>query len=152
MEPTELINQYLLEAQRQLPSLRLARHTEPGVWVTCFEDHAVLSIEYDPALERIMITADAGTVHAHARDKVHELLLGYNAMWRQTGGTRMALDRAGGRVLLLFELGLGVLCAPRLGDALKGMAAVRQAWACILDDADGEAPGVPALSAIPNWA
>jgi hypothetical protein len=141
-EPIELIRQCWHEVEATLPSLQITESAVRGEWAAALGDHTVYSIEYDAALDRLVVATEVGRVPLSGKERTYELLLEYNALWRHTQGVRMALEGPDRCVSLVFEISRAAASASRMADLFQELAAIRQAWAIILRAAhDAEADG-----------
>jgi Tir chaperone protein (CesT) family len=89
------------------PAMGLAEVAEferDNLWTLVVNEGTVLFADYDPEDARLWLSADVCVPWPGDRSRLYELLLQYNAQWRQTGGTRLALDGPEGSVILAYDL------------------------------------------------
>ena len=72
-------------------------------WAVRFEDVDV-EVEFDEATGRLMASAVIGRPPPERAAKLHEMLLVYGMIWRDTGGVRMALTGPGGEAVQMADL------------------------------------------------
>ena len=63
-----------------------------------------IDCEYEPTLQRLMLTIPVGVVAPERQARVYETLLAFNLIWRDTGGVRMALAGPNGQVVQMVDL------------------------------------------------
>ena len=112
-----------------------------AVWVLAFPEGAVIEAEYDEAGGgRLLLSMELGEPEPGAAADWHRVLLQYNALWRQTGGVRMALS--GTVVVQALELAVPGLTLPVLADALSGLRTHAVLWRALLaSDGPAGPPG-----------
>eukprot|EP01037_Dinobryon_pediforme_P024656 gene24656-26521_t len=69
--------------------------TEVGVTIT---------LDYDGATGRLMLSADVGTPAANAREVLYDAMLNYGMLWRETGNVRLAVAGKNGQAVLLADV------------------------------------------------
>lgn len=74
-----------------------------GGYAVRFEDGDVI-VEWDASRRRLVLSAEIGKPPASRAAAIHQTLLGYNLMWRETGGVRMALSGPKGGVVQIVDL------------------------------------------------
>ena len=109
-------------------------------WVLDLDGEHAIVVEYRPADDRLFFTAKVGIPAPEARSVCYELLLAYNAMWRETGGIRMAVNGEDGAVLQIADMAAGDIDASGLGVILENFIGKLVEWTDILSmDPDGGA-------------
>ena len=89
------------------PRLELAEVTaseEHGQWTLVVDEATVLFADWDEERQCVWLSAEVGAPAAGDQLRLYELLLVYNNGWAETGGIRMALDEAGGSVVMTYDL------------------------------------------------
>lgn len=132
MSAMEWMQDTLLETSRLLGLQAMAALEERDAWLLRFDDETMLELVCDATEARVVIEGPIADVATHAREKIFEILLHYNYLWAETGGTRMALNGMPGQAVMLFELPSDGLTAARLSDVLSNMATSQRAWRQIL--------------------
>ena len=128
------------------PALELAEVQEferDNLWTLVVDQGTVLFAEYDPDDARLWLSADVCAPQPGDRSKLYELMLQYNARWRQTGGVRLALDGPGGTVVQAYDMTVNGLDLSRLctvvGNFRETLAAWREIVAASVTGQDADA-------------
>lgn len=107
--------------------------TGPDSWRVLFED-ADVELEYDQELSRLYMSSEAGVVTATDRSAIYETMLGYNMLWRDTGGVRLALTPT--RVaFIVADLGAAELSAQVLAATLPNLITKARLWRAFIGTA-----------------
>ncbi len=101
-------------------------------WGLAFDAQTRFDAEYEPVLNRLVLSAPIAGVPQGSRLALYEILLQYNAAWTETGGARMALDGESGDVVMLFDLPAADLHLGLLAQVLANLAGIQRAWREIL--------------------
>ena len=97
-------------------------------WVLDLDGENAVLAEYFNADDRLFLTGDAGVPEPAARLVCYELLLAYNAMWRQTGGVRMAVNGEDGAVLQIADIAAEGLDATTLARVVENFVGKLGEW------------------------
>jgi hypothetical protein len=100
----------------------------PDFWQVAFDAGTVFDIEYDAALERVVLSSRVAELRHVRRLEVCELMLRVNFAWRETAGVRMALHSHTDDVVMMFEMPVANLHAAQLSTALANLADKHRAW------------------------
>ena len=103
-------------------------------WLLAVDAQTRFDAQYDPALNRLVLSGVIAPVPPQSRLAIYEILLQYNAAWIETGGVRMALDQRTSDIVMLLDLPAADLHAGLLAQVLANMAGVQTAWRQILGD------------------
>jgi hypothetical protein len=116
----------LLDAARLEREILEVTETGPESWSVRFED-ADIELEHDADAGRLYLSTEAGIVKAIDRAAIYEAMLGYNLLWRDTGGVRLALtpDR---KVFIVADLTLSELSAELLAAVLPNLITKARLW------------------------
>ena len=113
--------------------------TDGDRWVLDLDGEHAIVVEYRPADDRLFFTAEVGIPAPEARPVCYELLLAYNAMWRETGGVRMAVNGEDGAVLQIADITAGDIDSAALSAILENFIGKLVEWTDILSlDPDGD--------------
>ncbi len=134
MSPNETVEQLMLEIGPLLDLEETAAWQDRQAWQLRFDAHTWLDVEFEPELNRLVISGDIAVVPEFSRTAIYEILLRYNAAWTETGGSRMALDGDDACVVILFDLPVSDVHAGLLAQVLARMADIQRAWRQILQD------------------
>lgn len=121
-----------------LEPLAVAYDQEEAHWAVVIDETNQIDIVYDEDTECFVFALDLGAVPDETAESVHELLLRFSFVWRQTGGLHAALDGEGHAVLMYKHAvqGLDVQTLQALLDSLHTHS---QYWAeLIADVGDGD--------------
>src|SRR4051794_33006498 len=99
----EMLDLLMRETAALLGLRELFTYEEAPAWGFPFDDETLLHAEHEGVFDSLTLSAPIAPVPESCRHEVYEILLGYNAEWRETGGTRMALAAPGAPVVLLFD-------------------------------------------------
>jgi hypothetical protein len=121
--------------------------TGAGPWQLVDLDRNALVVELMPEDDRVWISAEAGLPRAGFRPRLYELMLQYNARWRETGGTRVVLDGPEGAVVVACDIPASGLDVSRLSTVIRNFRSVLDGWRRIVDSqsaggaaGEGDAP------------
>lgn len=131
-----------------LDPLAVAYDEDEAHWAVMIDEDHQIDIVYDDQVERFVFAIDLGAVPDEAAETVHELLLRFSFVWRQTGGLHAALDDEG-HAILMYKHALQGLDVQTLQGLIGGLHAHHQYWATLVTDAGGgddfsEAPEITA--------
>lgn len=115
-------------------------------WRVRFEDGDV-EVELDPDAGRLYLSIEAGTVNAPDRAVAYETMLGYNLLWRDTGGVRLGLSTER-RVFLVADLALGELTAELLAAVLPNVMTKARLWRAFVATGGGPQQSADELATI----
>lgn len=111
--------------------------TADGGYAIRFEDVDVLA-EWDDRRKRLVLSAEIGVPSAVRTRHVHETLLSYNLLWRETGGLVMAMTGPGGAVLQLVDLAGAGIEARSIATVAVNLAERTRIWRAYFDSEEGE--------------
>lgn len=125
-------------------------------WDIVFDSTLLVEAFFDEPGEKLVLTTDIGVPLEENAARMHRLLLQYNYLWRDTSGTRMALEEPGGNAVMIYDVPLAGLDAVLLRNILQNYAAAARAWITLiktpdqangvtLDDSEGENTMDPGL-------
>lgn len=120
----------LLEVTRIEGDILEIVETSPESWRVRYDDSDV-EIELAAEAGRVYLSTEAGTVNAPDRAAAYEAMLGYNLLWRDTGGVRLGLT-AERRAFLVADLALGELDAQLLATVLPNLMTKARLWRAFL--------------------
>ena len=124
------------------PALELAEVEEferEDLWVLTAGDGVVLFAEYQPDDRRLWLSTDVCEPPGE-RLVLYDLILQYNARWKETGGVRLALDGPEGSVVLAYDLPVAGLDLPRLQTVIRNFRDTLDGWRTIVA-ASGQTEG-----------
>jgi hypothetical protein len=101
---------------------------EDGTWLVGFDDESGIAIEYLASPPRLMVTSALGRPPIDRRFVVYETLLSFNALWRDSPGTRLALNGADGEVMVVCEHAAAELTSAQLQSVLAAHAEFAREW------------------------
>ena len=71
-------------------------------WAIAFADEEIVTIDFVEEQNKLVLGIDLGAAAENRRLAVYTAMLGFNYLWRETGGVKTALG--GEDLVLLFEL------------------------------------------------
>ncbi|MFO1026789.1 MAG: type III secretion system chaperone [Acetobacteraceae bacterium] len=107
----------------------------PGQWAVRLADGGELTVELDPEAGALALMLPVAAPALAERLRVYEAALLYNSLWRETGGTRLAMAGENGTITVGLELPAAALDLSVLQDALKLLAARADTWREVIGDA-----------------
>jgi hypothetical protein len=131
------------------PAMDLADVSEAadgGPWALGDQDGTVIYVENIPEEDRLWLSADVGAPRAEERTRLYELILLYNAQWRQKGGVRIVLDAPEGRIVQAFDVVASGLDVPRLRTLLVNFRRTLDGWRKIVAGEPAPETDFPAMS------
>ena len=130
----DFLDQLMREAAALLGLPRLIAYEDKSGWAFPLDAQTLLQAEHNRALDTVTLCVPIDSVPQTRRLEVYENLLAYNAEWRETGGTRMALPAQDSPVLLLLDVPAAQLHIGLLVDLLTNLFTICCAWRTILRD------------------
>ena len=111
-------------------------------WGVAFDETTFVTLELDEPHHRIVLSLELGAPEESRRLEVYEALLGYNLLWRDTGGVKMAMGGDEGTVFQLYDLDASGATLEGLRDVLLNFVEKGRIWrAFVADTAEvSEAP------------
>ena len=103
-------------------------------WQVVFDSQTVFEVEFDPVLDRLVMTSHIANLRSVRRQQMCELLLQMNYAWRETGGVRMALDPRTDSVVMMFEMPIASLQAQQLRASFANLLVKHRSWRQIVID------------------
>lgn len=153
MSNAELVSDLMVEVGPILELRGIVEINGEAQWVLDVDGELAVVAEYFEADDRLFFTADAGVPDPSARLVCYELLLAYNAMWRQTGGVRMAVNGEDGAVLQIADIAVDGLDAAKLATVLRNFIGKLGEWIDIIEmDPEQSAANAAGAPAAPNGA
>jgi hypothetical protein len=140
MDPTAV--RALLAESGPLGDFDLVTEFDDQTWGIVVGEVEVTA-ELDGTRSLLVLSGDAGRPAADRRAQICDALLQYNYAWRETGGTRMALDGPDGLIVQMLELPLAGLDARGLADAVATFAARLHTWREVIAAAPAEGGAFP---------
>lgn len=119
---------------------------ERDAWLLAADEQTLIDVELWAPRSRVVLTTRVGEVLEALGGDVYPLLLQYNYLWPETGGTRMALDGSPGNIVAVLDLGPDDLEPTALAALLTHLSVIRQVWAEMLEKLtlkDGEVAQPP---------
>ena len=110
-------------------------------WAVVLDGGVQIDVGHDADSDQLVFALNLGDVPDSSAEQVHEMLLRFNFVWRQSGGLHAALD-ADGRGVLMFKYPVGGLDVPRLHSLLQNLAAHRSLWAELIAGSERETGGL----------
>lgn len=101
-------------------------------WDLVFDDSLLVEAFHDGPGNKLVLTANVGTQDDDRAGQLHKLLLQYNYLWRDTSGTRMALEPPDGSIIMIYDLHLSGLDGVALRNVLQNFAAAARAWTIMI--------------------
>ena len=122
------------------PVMNLAEvvaHEDGAAWTLGVDDDLALLAEYDAAGARLALSAETASPPLTRRAETYELLMLFNAQWRETGGVRMALEAPDAPVVQTIDIGVENLDIASFAAVIGDFAAKALAWRRLIADGAG---------------
>jgi len=117
------------------PAVSQVTQVGDDVWAVGLADDGLVYLEWDPERDRLVLTSNVGRPRDSDREKLYEAMLGYNALWRDTGGVQMAV--AAGEALQSYALAAAGLELDVLQATLEDFAGKARIWKNLMQNGVG---------------
>lgn len=108
-----------------------------ATWILAVEETLAVLAEYDADSRKLILSAETAMVPEERRADVYELLLLFNAQWRETGGVRMVLEAPGEPVVQVVDIAGDGLDLVGLQTVLGNFIAKALAWRQLVSEGAG---------------
>ena len=117
--------------------------TEDGAaWILAVDETLAVLAEYDADSRKLILSAETAIAPEERRVEVYEMLLLFNAQWRDTGGVRMVLEAPGEPVLQMVDIAADGLDLVGLQTVLGNFIAKAVAWRELVSEGVGVDGGI----------
>lgn len=143
----ETITTWLTELGPLLPAAEI-RQAAPDQWFIVYDEFLIIDVELLPDAAKLVLSADLGHPLVGEENATYTLLLQVNALWRETGGLRMALDAGDGELTQVYDIALADLDRDGLELRVQNFAAAARGWREVIATkgaANGHDPSPAAL-------
>jgi Tir chaperone protein (CesT) family len=110
------------------PELAAIDRVGEDTWLMALEDGTAMVAEWVDGPPRLVLSTPIGSPELDRRFVVYEAVLGLNALWRDTGGIRVALSEPDGEMIVMLDLLSGDVTAQELQQKLADWCAQTRAW------------------------
>jgi len=97
-------------------------------WTVVYSNKLIIEAELNAELGMFTFTCYLGTPVSEQRNIIIENVLMYNSLWKETGGTRIALEEQNGEFVLLFDRTLHGLDISQLQTVLTNYICTVVEW------------------------
>lgn len=134
MSDTQTARLLLTEIATELEVEALVEHQEEDglTWDLFVDDTRLIQIFLEEESGKVTLSTDLGTPAEESAARLHRLLLQYNYLWRETSGTRMALEEPAGNVVMLYDAMISGLDRQLLRNIIQNFSAAAEAWSALL--------------------
>lgn len=122
------VRQLLADAAKASPKIETVLEAEDGRFEIDLSDDRTILAEFDARWGRLTLQTEIGLVPESRRLEVYEVLLGYNALWQETGGVTAALAGPDEPVLLMIAIFVFGFDADQIADLVANFAAKADVW------------------------
>ena len=140
MTSLEQIQALLAELGPASPDIAAVIQNGVAEWAIAFDEETVLSVEFDPRQQKLLLSINLGSPSADRRLGIYETLLTYGYLWRDTGGVYMALGGPGGEVYQMFELNAHDADIATLGNVARQLVQRAHVWREYLAETEDAQP------------
>ncbi|HYC34916.1 MAG TPA: type III secretion system chaperone [Usitatibacter sp.] len=137
MSNAQHVQHLLEELGPTTPEVGNVSQVAENIWAVGFDPQAIVLLQLDDSREELVVSCGVGRPLGLSREKVFESLLAYNALWRDTGGVRMAV--ADGEAIQIYSLPVAQLDVDGLRATLLALVDRSRVWRRYLETAE-EAP------------
>lgn len=128
MASAEQIQSLIEAVGPRVEAIQAVGQTGETEWAVLFDAETTVLLDLVPEQRKLVLSIDLGRPAAEGRLAIYETLLAYNMLWRETGGVKMGLGGASGRLVQMFELGTAGLDLELLARVLEGFVAKAVVW------------------------
>ncbi len=122
------VNNLMKEIGPWLDAAQIDQLSE-GLWNILLDDDHVIEVELDDERNVFVLSMDIGRPTHENETEIYKTLLQTNALWRDTGGIRMAMEGGDeGQLLLMFDIPLQGLDVDSWGLRLHNFANAALGW------------------------
>lgn len=122
------IDSLLKEIGPVLDPLSIEAFPQHRCWGLLLDEATSLLIDLDEEAHKLILSHEVGTPAQGDRFRLYELMLLHNHQWDATGGRRLAIDEAGGGVVLLQDVAIQGLDVVRLCAVIEAFAEAARGW------------------------
>lgn len=122
----------LTQAAELLAAHATLIETEDATWFLEFEQVGGFMLEWSEELRQVVMTGELGEPRPENPLALMNIVLSFNAMWRENGGARVARDGDEGPLLLIAEVGHRAHDAHSLSRLLVHFESLRCWWLEVL--------------------
>jgi hypothetical protein len=108
------------------------RQAAPHQWFIVYDESLIIDVEYASDDAKLVLSADLGRALPGEEGATYQLLLQVNALWRETGGLRMALDAGDGELSQAYDIALGGLDLDGLERRVRNFESAARGWRDII--------------------
>lgn len=125
---SEIVGACLVQAAGLGDSIVAVLQIDDDAWTIEFEDGPICLVEWNTESAQLALSADLGVPPDERQREVQSAALSYNALWRQTGGMRVAQAGDSGELILFQELDEETTHGDALVTALDHFGSISQWW------------------------
>jgi hypothetical protein len=109
------------------PNVSNVTQVSGNTWAVGFDTDTIVMLELDNEERNLVLMAEIGQPNGSGdRGKICEMLLTYNALWRETGGVKMAM--AGGEAMQLYSMDAAEVTMASLRTVLENFVEKAKVW------------------------
>jgi hypothetical protein len=117
---------------------RCATYAGQAAWALVFDEDRLILAEHDREEARLWLSSEIASMPGTGRLELMERLLMVNALWRETGGYRLAVDGPGENLLLACDVRADDLSLVDFATVLGNFVDALAAWRRIVAAAGAE--------------
>ena len=119
LEQIQLLIEELGPATEEVVEVQQSAETS---WDIFIDETESIGIDIMEGQDKLMLSSELGRPPDELQAATWQWMLVYNFAWQNTGGIKLALEAAGGNVVMMFELNSATLDLPTLQSALINFA------------------------------
>ena len=133
----EAVSELMGQVGSLMDLMSVAEAEDGAAWILAVDETLALLAEYDADGRKLILSAETAVVPEERRVEVYEMLLLFNAQWRDTGGIRMVLEAPGEPVVQMADLAADGLDLVGLQTVLENFIAKALAWQKLVSEGAG---------------
>ncbi|MEO5670413.1 MAG: type III secretion system chaperone [Ramlibacter sp.] len=138
---SEIVGARLVDAAGACDLIDSVTQVNDELWVVEVEGEVPCLAELEPDRANLTFSADVGTPAEDRQNEARGAALSYNALWRETGGARVAQAGAGGELILVRQFAANIVDDPEFSASVEHFIRVAGWWKAFVSHAgEGRKP------------
>jgi hypothetical protein len=128
MAPQEQVQGLIEAIGPRVEAIEAVGQTGDTEWAVMLDEDTTVMLDLVAEQQKLVLSIDLGRPAPEARLATYETMLAYNMLWQETGGVKIGLGGANGRLVQMFELSTAGLDLDLLARVLEGFVAKALVW------------------------
>ena len=133
----EAVSELMAQVGALMDLMSVVEAEDGAAWILAVDETLAVLAEYDMDSRKLILSAETAVAPEERRAEVYEMLLLFNAQWRDTGGVRMVLEVPGEPVVQVADIAADGLDLVGLQTALGNFIAKAAAWRTLVSEGAG---------------